>query len=603
MCGIFGWNSAKLNFDNAKKFQIKLNHRGPDSQDIFTFNNITIGHNRLSIIDNSILAKQPMVDASENFVIVFNGEVYNYQEIKKQLIEKGYIFKSNSDTEVVLYSYIEWYEDCVHKLRGMFAFAIFEKRTNKIFLARDRFGIKPLMYFINNDHFIFSSELSPFLDIEFIEKRINLDSVIDFFKYGSVKQPKSIICNIKSLMPGSYMVIEQDLNYKITKYYNLSEKSKIIESYKYEDYCDELRFKLNEATRLHMISDFEVGSYLSGGIDSTIVTALMQSQSTKQIKTFCIGFEKNDYNNNDESALAQETSTYLGTNHTNIILSNDYVLQNIDGFINSIDQPTSDGINTYFVSKESSKQVKVALSGLGGDELFYGYNLYEDLYLNHKKNINIFSKFFVSIENIYSNKFTRNILLQDISTQKGIDILRPNKKVKNNFSNAIKYKNLNNENVNLNLNFDQSIIKSEFDGYLLNTLLRDCDNFSMANSQELRPILLDHELVEFAIKIPLKFKRNDFKGKKIFTDSVYDIIPKHILNKKKYGFNMPNVIWMNGILNKRFKNLLTQYFNNNLFSINYFKEVFLRICNQKAINEDWMLFIFLEWVQKNKISI
>lgn len=601
MCGIYGWRSNNLQTSDISNFKKKLIHRGPDSQGIFTDSNIVLGHNRLSIIDNSDLANQPMIDDSGNYILVFNGEIYNYNEIRAELTNLGYNFKTNSDTEVVLNSYLEWNYKCLNKFRGMFAFVIYNKVDNLFFLARDRFGIKPLLFYLKNNDFIFSSELTPFLDINFISKDLNLNSVHNLFKFGNIKQPDTIINEISFLMPGCYMIVSKTNIQTTYSYYTLNSHILVDKKYSYDEYCEMLRIRLEEVTKLHMISDFEVGAYLSGGIDSTIVTSLMQNQSSTQIKTFCLGFEKNELSFNDETEVATITSKILNTNHTNIHISNSYVLNCFDDFINHIDQPSSDGINTFFVSKESSKSVKVALSGLGGDEIFNGYPLYDKIYKYYNYKLNLFSKIGLIIEKIISNRYTRDYLLYENTPEQALQLLRSNKMVDNYFKNKIVQESQ--FNIDTTLNVSQKIMKSEIEGYLINTLLRDCDIFSMSNSQEVRPVLLDHELVNFSFNIPTEFKINNFSNKKILIDSVYDLIPKNVLNKKKIGFNMPYVNWMNGILNKKFIRVLDEVQYNSIFTKNFFNLLKLRVKNKKTVNMDWTVFIFLEWVRKHRINI
>ena len=221
MCGIYGWRSNMLNDTNISSFQKKLLHRGPEHQDFYSDSNVLLGHNRLSIIDNTELANQPMISTNGNYIIVFNGEIYNFQELKVDLEKKGYVFKTNSDTEVVLNSFIEWNHECLNKFRGMFAFVIYNKIKNEFFLARDRFGIKPLLYYLKNSNFIFSSELTPFLDLNFISKELNFNSVYDLFEFGNIKQPNSIIKDINFLMPGNYMIVSESNSSRIHQYYTL----------------------------------------------------------------------------------------------------------------------------------------------------------------------------------------------------------------------------------------------------------------------------------------------------------------------------------------------------------------------------------------------
>ena len=600
MCGIFGWSSSKMSKDSYNIFSNSLIHRGPDNTGIYNYQNITLGHTRLAIIESTSLGDQPMYDFTENFIIVFNGEIYNYVSIRNELKNLGFEFKSNSDTEVVLNSFIAWGDSCLNKFSGMFAFVIYDKNKNSFFIARDRFGIKPIYIYLHGNDFIFSSEIRPFFNIDFIDTNININSIINLFQKGSIVQPQTIINEVFLLEPGHYMKIDVNLNFEKKQYYNLLDHQKTELNLSYHDLKYKLRVILEEATKFHLISDVEIGAFLSGGIDSSAVVGLMQKISNKQIKTYCVGFK--NVNLEDETIFATETAKIYNTNHTNIYVDDKYISNIFDDFINSIDQPSSDGINTYIVSREASKDIKVSLSGLGGDELFHGYSLYKNINKSQFNKSTIINKIGKIIETKFSNRFTRDYILYGLTPENALNLIRSDRKVKHYFNFMIN-EQYNEKKLN-NLSFCQKICNSELENYLLNTLLLDCDIFSMANSIEVRPLLLDHKLVEFAFNIPDNFKLNKFSNKKIFTDALTDIIPNEVINRKKRGFNMPYINWMNGILNQRFNDvLISSPTTNNFFNKKFMTNLKYRVKNKQTINSDWLALILFEWVKKRNIVL
>ena len=269
MCGIVGIISKDNKEIKIKEITSYLTHRGPDNIGIFecSKNNIFLGHTRLSIIDVNPISNQPFHDTSNNFIIIFNGEIYNYHKLRKELINLGFSFKTNSDTEVIINAYKKWGVDCVSKMRGMFAFCIYDKIKNCIFLARDRLGIKPLFYFKNKDYFLFSSEIKPILKSGFCDNALSDKSINQFFSYGSVQQPDTIFENIRFLEPGNCLVIEKDLKIKKWNYYRIEDQIINYNTKNFEENVLFLRHKLEEVTKLHMTSDVEVGAFLSAGVD------------------------------------------------------------------------------------------------------------------------------------------------------------------------------------------------------------------------------------------------------------------------------------------------------------------------------------------------
>lgn len=592
MCGIYGvlGNTSK---EIGISMSNKLTHRGPDCEGVMHIeeedHKVFLGHTRLSIIDLSNKSKQPIVSLDNNYIITFNGEIYNYQELKDELVKEGAVFRTSSDTEVVLVSYIHWGKECVKLFRGMFAFCILNKQNNELFLARDRFGIKPLIYsFANKNHFLFTSEIKSILDSPYLTSKINYEAVVDYFKYGAVSQPKTILEGYLSLMPGHTMCVKPNLQYTIEKYYSLEEafqKNKVIPSF--EEAKRIIREDLEEATKYHLVADVEVGAFLSGGVDSTAVVALMTQFSDKPINTFSLGF---DFKTGvvDETDVAERTAKFIGTRHQTIRISDQYILSILDDYIGSIDQPCFDGINTYIISQETAKHMRVAVSGLGGDEVFAGYKHFSILSNLSKQKQSFVNKLKFSKKE-YSMLGKSPSVLMDIRRTKHYNV-----EEMLNYSSKEKNKILTYPN----LSTYQQISLSEIEGYLLNTLLRDGDMFSMAHSLEVRPVLLDHPLVERGLSLKDEFKIRGEHRKLIFIKSVEDLIPEEVYKRKKTGFAMPFVEWMNGPLNKRFLNLLESEYAKEFFTSHFRTILISRGSKRCFLFKDWMFFIFLSWIER-----
>ena len=583
MCGIYGFigkEYRKIDFRN------ELKKRGPDGDGVFYDENITLGHTRLAILDLEN-ATQPM--EFDNLVIVFNGEIYNYKELREELRNFGYNFYTNSDTEVLLKGFHKWGSGVLEKLRGMFAFCIYDKKNKKLFLARDRFGIKPLIYGFFGKRFVFSSELKPIFK-SFLPKKLNYKALASYFRYGSISQPDTILEGFYFLMPGYFMEVDFNLNYKIKKYYDLASTAPFEVSL-YNEAVKLTRQKLQEATKYHLVSDVEVGAFLSGGVDSSAVVGLMREFKT-DINTFSVGFsERVDVV--DESEIAKRVAKFFGTKHYTIKINSNYVKKIFDEFILSLDMPSIDGINTFIVSKEASKKVKVAVSGLGGDEIFGGYPHFK--FIIQKKPF--FAKIAKFIHSIKPNRFTNPYKFVGLDEFESVELQRSvnlEKVLKNEFNFEIFKES--------NLTPLQKITLFEIKNYLLNTLLRDSDVLSMANSLELRPVLLDHKLVEFAFWLRDNFKIRDGRMKAVFVDAVKDLIPKEVYTRKKSGFEMPFTMWMNGIFNKEFLSLLENKELKKIFERNYLESLKKRIKLKKTQRRDWMMWIFLKYLEHYKVE-
>ena len=375
MCGISGIYGLKST-DVAYRYVTGMNdaiaHRGPDDDGLFVEENIALGHRRLAILDLSPAGHQPMFDHYENLCIVFNGEIYNFKEIRKEL--PNYLFKSQNDTEVILAAYVTWGEECLHKFNGMFSFAIWNKQTKELFIARDRLGIKPLYYSMQNEVFLFSSEVRGILASGLVPRKINKDVLQEYFSYQTVHAPNTLVKDIFMLLPGHHLTLKEG-KMDIQRWWSPRENySSASEGKKYTEVCKDVHTLLYNAVERRLISDVPFGAFLSGGIDSSAVVGLMSQIQTQQVKTFTIVFDEEEFS---EAKFARLVANKFGTDHHEFRLTPDDFLRELPEALASLDHPSGDGPNSYTVSKITRQAgITMALSGLGGDEIFAGYPVF-----------------------------------------------------------------------------------------------------------------------------------------------------------------------------------------------------------------------------------
>lgn len=594
MCGILG--SVNSSFNDVNRITSIQKHRGPDDFGSYCnkSNQVILVHNRLSIIDTSSAGHQPLIyeHNTEKFIIVFNGEIYNYFELKEILLNAGYHFYTNTDTEVIAAAYSFWGSSCVLKFRGMFAFAIWDESSEKLFIARDRLGIKPFLYHKSNNHFFFASELRTLLSFKSFTTTINKSSLIDYLTFGSIRQPKTLVEEINWLPKGHFGILK-DGHLHLEKYWDLYDitlkNRSTFTNLSYEDGKILLRAKIEEATKYHLISDVEIGAFLSGGIDSTAVVGLMKKYYPETIHTFTIGFS-GLHNNVDESSLAEKTSQLFKTTHHKLLLTKEVFNCRIKEFFKSIDQPSIDGFNTFLISELASKHVKVVLSGLGGDELFYGYNHFREFEKYDSDNIYFANKFLYSFKGILDRlpgRIKRRLVLRYgnelekiLTVRRYLGLNKISGLMAGNYiteQDVVQYEKQLIEQLHDQIKGDLSLLQNlslfEINNYLTNTLLRDTDIASMKFGLELRPILIDHELVELSFSLPDHFKRD----KKIFVDCLSDLLPQHVVDNPKNGFELPYTQWLNEELYKKFKFFKPsiQNYNSSFIKHAFYLEKFL----------------------------
>ncbi|MEM7509434.1 MAG: asparagine synthase (glutamine-hydrolyzing) [Bacteroidota bacterium] len=559
MCGINGLVSAQItdvHKEAVRKMCAAMAHRGPDAEGVWTGDNAVFGHRRLSIIDLSIGANQPFLDPTGRYILVYNGELYNYRELKNELVDFPY--KTESDTEVVLAALIKWDIEAFSRFNGMFAIACWDKVEKRLLLARDRLGIKPLYFSQRESELIFSSEIGALLKSSQVSEKIRSASLQDFFTYQTVHAPHTLLREVSQLMPGEYG-IWKDGDFRRKMYWRLGEQSPKIEESK-EAIQKGVRERLTEAVRKRMVSDVPLGAFLSGGIDSSAVVALMASISNKPVHTFSIGFEEREF---DESPYAQQIAKKFRTDHRQIRLNPLKMLEDLPEALAAMDSPSADGINSYLVSKYTRKAgLKVALSGLGGDELFAGYPVFKYWHklLQYQRlwNTTAFARKLAAgyVERlVQGNQRTRLREILQISRLNLPEVYPIFRKlqVKEQLEELLRLpESGNNMPTQLltasassweNLSELSKISWAEISTYTQNVLLRDADQMSMAHGLEVRVPFFDHELIEYVMGIPDDIKY-PYSPKELLVSSLEDLLPDEVVNRKKMGFVFPWKHWM-----------------------------------------------------------
>ena len=561
MCGINGvFHTDKKKAQSSSQVEsmnIALQHRGPDDSGVYSDKNISLGHQRLAIIDLSSDGHQPFLSVDQNFVIVYNGELYNYQDIKSQI--KDYPFQTNTDTEVILAAYISLGADCLKLFNGMFSFAIWNKEKKELFIARDRVGIKPLYYSIQDTCIVFSSEIRALLASEEVPRKLNKLALPEYLQYQTVHAPNTIIEDVNVLLPGSYMRISGD-KITIEKYWDPTQRiNSNVLTHSKKEVADNVTKLLTESVERRMISDVPFGAFLSGGIDSSLIVGLMSKITTKPVNTFSITFDDQKFS---EAKYSNIVAKHFKTNHNEIQLKVENFIDELPNALESMDHPSGDGPNSYLVSKATKTAgITVALSGLGGDELFAGYSIFKQASdVNSKSYLNNipvnFRKLFAQLyartaRGVSGEKISEVLSLPKIATKYLYPTYRKallNRQV-NDLTGPNSAERINllgqftplNRNVYLPLLSEVSVY--ELSTYMQNTLLRDTDQMSMASALEVRVPFLDHQLVEYVLSVSDEIKY-PLTPKSLLTDSFKGLVPNEVIYRKKMGFVLPWTKWL-----------------------------------------------------------
>lgn len=609
MCGINGFNffSEEL----IRKMNMKVKHRGPDGEGVFVCEHISLGHTRLAIIDLSDKAAQPMFSADDSLVLVFNGEIYNFQVIRKDLLAKGYIFNSNSDSEVIICSYQEYGTDCVEKFNGIFAFAIFDKKNKSLFLARDRMGVKPLYYYFSDNKFIFSSEIKAILEHP-IKRELDMNALNIYFRTLYVPAPLTMFKGINKLEPASYLVLK-DNKLEKKKYWQPTDFDNIRSK---EEVVRKIQDLMKDSVRLQLISDRPVGVFLSGGIDSTVITGLVSEQTKSKIKTFSANYDIKVNKFDVDANLARKTSEYYKTDHTEIEISGADARDNIFDVVYGMDEPVSNAtqIATYILSKHTSEKVKVVLGGDGGDELFGGYERYRlcKLISDYQKMPEILRKTLGNtVVKLLKNKYS---YVDKINLPPDAGRYLSFMAQKENDVKKILQKEVNDQNITEKFyrenffvkilpDFEKSFMWADLCSWLPDESLIRSDKMSMAYGLEQRVPILDHRLVELSLKIPTDWKIQGKNNKAIFKEAMKEYIPEYIMKQPKRGWTSPASAWLHNELKSVIYETLSPNYNSemkNIFDFDKLKVMLGDHIEGRVYNMNllWAFMTYQIWYKK-----
>ena len=620
ICGIYNLDGRPVDRNLLARMNSTLAHRGPDDEGYYVDEGIGLGHRRLSIIDLNT-GQQPIYNEDKSNVIVFNGEIYNFAELRNELEKQGHRFDTKTDTEVIIHGYEQWGTDCVSHLRGMFAFAIWDKRKKSVFLARDRLGKKPLYYFVDRKRLLFASELKAILEDEAVPREINLEGLSDYLSFGYVPAPKTIFKKISKLLPG-HILLYKNNDILLRKYWDLQFNPR--QDVPIGQYCDAILEMLKESVKMRLVSDVPLGAFLSGGIDSSAIVGLMASLKKEPVITNSIGFTEKEFN---ELGYAKETAEYFKTDHREYSVSPDAV-EIVKKLSWHFDEPFADSssIPTYYVSKMTRQSVTVALSGDGGDENFGGYRRYYfDRLENQIRNVipQPIRRYLIgNIARLYPKAdwlpqvFRAKTLLTNISKDpidgyfNSMSLFLPPMKEKllsgdfkanlKGYDSAGVFRDYyNNSDTDDPLSRTQYI---DFKTYLVDDILTKVDRASMANSLEVRVPLLDHKFVELVAQIPSNLKLNGRTSKYIFRKALAGILPDGIMDRKKWGFGIPVGKWLRKEIRETAEETL---FNQRSDAMGFFNQKYVRWLWKQHLSEMkdftqplWTLLMFQLWADR-----
>ena len=629
MCGIAGVycfnESGKLWLKKLEAATEAMQLRGPDAGNTYIFRNIGIGHRRLSIIDTSAAAHQPFFSADKKFAIIFNGEIFNYRELRNNLIAEGEQFRTTSDTEVVLRLYQLKGKNFLNELNGFFAFAIADLDKQSLFIARDRFGVKPLLYSVNDSVFAFASEMKAMMHLP-IEKKLDTTSLVQYFQFNYIVAPRTIFTSVRKLLPGHCISISNN-KAEIQQWYTIPYDEKEVKAnpISFENAQNKFLKLFEDSVQRRMISDVPLGAFLSGGIDSSAVVA-MASKHTAKLNTFSIGFK--DEPLFDETHYAELVAKKFNTNHQVFSLTNDDMYDHLGDVLDYIDEPFADSsaLPVYILSKHTRKHVTVSLSGDGADELFGGYLKHVGEY--RTRNAGALEKFIGGLHPVLKNlpqsrntktgnlfrqmnKFSEGMVMTSkdrylryasfISTHASMQLL--NKKMMLNIE-EIKS---DSEQITRFVTDQKSmndVFLSDMNGVLPNDMLTKVDLMSMANSLEVRTPFLDFELVNFAFTLPSDYKVKGNYRKRIVQEAFKNILPMQLYHRPKRGFEIPLLQWFRtGLKSLIEDDLLNDAFieEQQIFNSEEIKKIKHKLFsnNPEDVHAQlWALLVFQSWWKK-----
>ena len=625
MCGIAGIISktevSDEEFKHLNSATRKLHKRGPDAEGIRNYGKVAFGHRRLSIIDTSDTSNQPLEDISNRYTIVFNGEIYNYKEIKEVLLQEGFKFKTESDTEVLLQAYIRYGTAFLNKLNGFFALAIYDKEEKSVLLARDRFGIKPLIFYKSENAIYFASEMKALFEFN-IPREIDNSSLYTYLQLNYIPEPHSILSDYKKLEPGHYLKIDAENRIQKIPYYQLNYpiEEESYSSISYDDAQTEFMRLMDLSVQKRLVADVPLGTFLSGGIDSSLVTAIAAKHVDK-LSTFSIGFKDDPHFDETEYALA--VAKMHKTDHHVFSLSRNDLLESLYETLDYIDEPFADSsaLAVNALSRETKQYVKVALSGDGADELFGGYHKHHGEYLMRQRGLkqqlvkglkplwealpksrnakmaNLFRKLHKFSVGSNLKKEERYWLWAGLMNEADASNLMIKKA---NPVNYLKRKEQLLHQIKHGNDFND-VLYTDMKLVLQSDMLRKVDSMSMANGLEVRTPFLDHNLVNFSFSLSSKHKINDKMKKRIVQDAARPLLPEMLYNRPKKGFEVPLNAWMKNELNDLIVNdLLSDSFikEQNLFNPSYVRELLIQLKSSNSSDSQsniWAIIVFNSW--------
>jgi len=643
ICGVIGMESTEQAEAIARRMTEALRHRGPDEDGLLVAPSVALAMRRLSIIDLPG-GHQPVFNEAGNVAVVFNGEIYNFRQLRVALEARGHAFRTHSDTEVIVHAYEEWGEECLRELRGMFALAVWDARASgtsgegarraRIFLARDRLGIKPLYYSDADGAFLFASEVRALIASGCIAPRVAADSLEAYLLFGSVAEPSTIVEGVYSLPPGHSLTLQADASRaalgpkRYWDYGNAALQASGPQPKNFMDAAKQLRPLLEETVRDHLIADVPLGVFLSSGLDSTALVALA-SRSQSDLHTFTVVFPEQRFS---EAKISRETAKHFKTNHQEMLLTPDQVLAQLDEAVSALDQPSMDGMNTYFVSRAAHQAgLKVALSGLGGDEIFGGYSTFTTTpkavfaaglgrwfpgplrRLTARAAVKIAAGDAVrkaaaawrSPEDFpHAYYFTRLLFTPSRVRRLLVPYFESFERSENVRARDPIWRLRMQETAQQARGLDSfnSVSCFELQSYMVNTLLRDTDAVSMANSLEVRVPMLDHRLVEFVARLPKGSKYRAGVPKALLVEALSDLLPDQVVGQAKRTFTLPWDLWLRGPLGVRLSQDLSdltpqllQYMNPR--AVRGAWQNF--VIGQTNWSRPWSLYVLNAWISRH----
>lgn len=619
IAGIFKFGAEPADKRLARQMTDAMSHRGPDADGLWAEGPMALGHRRLSIIDLSSAANQPFTDNTGRYMMVFNGEMYNYREVKA--IIPDYAFRTTSDTEVLIAAYAKWGPDCIRHFRGMFAFAIWDRLDKELFLARDPMGVKPLYLFMDENQLLFASEIRAILATGGVKRRLDPTALIDYFCYQSFSAPTSPVEGVFQLEAGSWMRIRSG-NVEKKRYWDVSKSTSDFDFADVPGVKKKIRDLTFRSVERRLVSDVPVGAFLSGGIDSSAVVGLMAEAGSSRPNTFNVAFEEKEY---DESYYAELVAKKFNTRHTRLLLKPTVFLDELENALDAMDIPSGDGINSFVVSKAIRKNgMTVALSGIGGDELFAGYPFF-DQYLRLQRMRSwwllpsearrvlaetwsrgetggrkgrmkqLLASASPSIEHSYPifRQILSPHLLKQLTTLATGTVITVTEKALADRREQID-----------RLPLLSQVSVAEYLGYTQHTLLKDTDQMSMAASLEVREPFFDQDLVEFVLSVPDALKKPAYP-KSLLVESLKPLLPEEIVFRKKQGFLFPWDLWLRTELRafceEHLQRIAQRPFIQGPALIAYWQR-FLSGDKDVRWAEIWPFVVLEHWLEKNCIS-